>query len=68
MNYTRNNNFLQIKENYTRHHRIIIIMLLLNVFIEITLKYCLVIKEAKRIEHEKLILNSYNKIKTPWGL
>jgi hypothetical protein len=28
----------------------------------------MVIKEAKRIEHYKLILNSHNKIKTTWGI
>jgi hypothetical protein len=27
-----------------------------------------VIKKAKRIEHDKLIQNSHNKIKTTWGI
>jgi len=28
----------------------------------------MIIKKAQRIEHDKLILNSYNKIKTIWGI
>ena len=28
----------------------------------------MVIKKAKRIEHDKLILNSHNKFKTTWGI
>jgi len=40
MNYTRNKNFLHIKGNYILTYSIII-MLLLNLIIEITLRYCL---------------------------
>jgi hypothetical protein len=28
----------------------------------------MVIKKTKRIKHDKLILNSYNEIKTTWGI
>ena len=28
----------------------------------------MVIRKAKRIEHNKLILNSHNKVKTTWGI
>jgi hypothetical protein len=28
----------------------------------------MVIRRAERIEHDKLILNSHNKVKTAWGI
>jgi len=28
---------------------------------------CMVIRKTKRLEHDKLILNSHNKVKTTWG-
>jgi len=28
----------------------------------------MVTRKAKRIEHDKLILNSHNKVKTTWGI
>ena len=28
----------------------------------------MVIRKAKRMEHDKLIMNSHNKVKTTWGI
>ena len=41
-------------------------MLLLHLIIAIRLKYVCGFKEAKIIEHDKLILNAHNKVKTAW--
>jgi len=43
-------------------------MLPLHLIVEITIKYCMFIRKAKIIEHDKLILNSHNKGKTTWGI
>jgi len=43
-------------------------MLLLLLIIDYTKILSMVIRKAKIIEHDKLILNSYNKVKTTWDI
>jgi len=48
---------LQINNNATLHH-----------IIEITKMLSMVVRKAKIIKHDKLILNSHNKVKTTWDI
>ena len=43
-------------------------MLLLQLITEIIKILSMFIRKAKIIEHDKLILNSHNKVKTTWGI
>jgi hypothetical protein len=55
------------QENYTRNY-LIIIMILASYYIDYSKILSVVIRKAKIIEHDKLILNSHNKVKSTRGI
>jgi hypothetical protein len=67
VDYTRNNNFLQTKgELYKELQNNN--ATLASYYRDYSKILSMVIRKAKIIELDKLILNSHNKVKTTWGI
>jgi hypothetical protein len=69
VDYTRNNNFLKHKrELYKELQNNNNNATLTSYYSNYSNILSMVIRKAKIIEHDKLILNSHNKFKTTWGV
>ena len=68
MDYTRNNNFLQHKIELYKELQNNINTTLASYYRYYSKILSVVIRKAEIIEHDKLILNSHNKVKTTWGI
>jgi adenylate kinase len=67
MDYNRNNNLLQTKRKLYKELQNNNNATLASYYRDNTKILSVVIRKAKRIEHDKLILNSHNTVKTTLG-